>query len=66
MNNIKSLRKSLGLTQKELAKMVNVDQSAISYWERGTNRPVRKYVPVLAQALGVTVTELGLNQEDRP
>lgn len=61
-NNIKSLRKSLGLTQEELAKMVNVGQSAISYWEKGTNKPVRKYVPVLAQALGVTVEELGLGK----
>lgn len=63
MNNIKALRTSLGLTQKELAKMVNVDQSAISYWEKGVNRPVRKYVPVLAQALGVTVEELELEVE---
>ena len=37
--NLKTLRKSKGLTQKELADMVGVDQRTISAWEKGVCEP---------------------------
>lgn len=33
---LRKLRKEKGLTQGDLAKMIHVDQTAISQWERGT------------------------------
>ena len=37
--NLKTLRKSKGLTQKELANLVGVDQRTISAWEKGICEP---------------------------
>ena len=56
--NIKALREQAGLTQAELAEKANVDQSAVSRWEIGDTRPRRRQLPILAQALGVSVEVL--------
>lgn len=64
-NNIRTLRKRCGMTQVELAKIVNVNQSAVSLWERGCTKPVRKYMKPLADALGVDVEELALEEKPR-
>lgn len=56
--NIKALREQAGLTQSELADKANVDQSAVSRWENGDTRPRRRQIPILAQALGVSVEVL--------
>lgn len=37
MNRIKCLRKSRNLSQAEFGKMFNVDQTAVSNWEKGKN-----------------------------
>lgn len=60
--NIKALREQAGMTQAELAEKANVDQSAVSRWEKGDTRPRRRQLPILANALGVTVDEL-INNE---
>lgn len=56
--NIEFYRKRAGLTQAELAEKLNVDQSAVSHWEKGDWPPRRRLLPILAQALDVTVEEL--------
>lgn len=56
--NIKNLRLKAGLTQVELAKKLNVDQTAVSRWESGENRPLRKIQKKLAKVLGCSVEEL--------
>lgn len=56
--NILQFRKKAGLTQKQLAEMVEVDQAAVSNWELGKSEPQRKTVPKIANALGCTVDEL--------
>lgn len=46
--SLKELREKAGLKQAEVAKELNVDQTAISNWERGVNKPLKKYRPKLA------------------
>lgn len=52
------LRKEAGLTQKELAGKIHVTDKAVSKWETGQRCPDIALLVPLAQALGVTVTEL--------
>lgn len=51
-------RKEKGLTQRELAQRLFVSDKAVSKWERGLSIPDTALLVPLAQALGVTVTEL--------
>lgn len=37
--NLRALRKSVGLTQKQLAGIVEVDQRTVSAWEKGICEP---------------------------
>ena len=55
---IAELRRRAGYTQKELADKLNVDQSAVSLWESGKTKPLRKLHQTIAQVLGCTVDEL--------
>lgn len=61
--NIKALRLKAGLTQAQLAKKMNVDQAAVSRWESGETKPLRKCHNKLAKVLGCTVDELLAEQE---
>lgn len=56
--SIKEKRLAAGLTQAQLAKKMNVDQTAVSYWESGKTKPCKKYHKKLAKTLGCTVDEL--------
>ncbi len=55
---VTQLRKEQGLTQKELAQQLFLSDKAISKWERGLSLPDVEVLIPLAEALGVTVTEL--------
>ena len=55
---ISTLRKEKGMTQKELADMLNVTDKAVSKWERGVACPDTMTLPKLAQILEVSVDEL--------
>ena len=57
-NLLKFYRLRARLTQAEVAKRLNVDQTAVSHWERGDNPPLQKYRPQLAALYGVTVDEI--------
>ena len=61
---IKTLRMANGSTQKELAKAVGVDPSAVSQWETGVNSPRVNKLPKIAAALGCTVPELFGEKKD--
>ena len=52
------LRKSMGLTQKQLADKLNVSDKTISHWERDESAPDLSLIPVLAEIFGVTCDEL--------
>lgn len=46
------------MTQLELAQKINVTDKAVSKWERGVGFPDIKIIEALAEALGVSVSEL--------
>lgn len=56
--NISRLRKSRGLTQEQLAHLLNVSVGAVSKWENGNNRPDIESLPILADVLQVSVDAL--------
>lgn len=59
------LRKSNGLTQKDLAEELNVSDKTISHWERDESAPDLSLIPVIADLFGVTSDEI-LRGERRP
>lgn len=65
---IRRLRKERGMTQKDLAARLNVTDKAVSKWERDLSLPDVALLLPLAEALGVTVTELlgGAHPPDAP
>lgn len=61
--NIRECRKRIGLSQNELSKILNVDQTAVSMWETGKSMPQASKLPQIAKILGCTVDELFEKQE---
>lgn len=55
---LSEMRYNANLLQKDVAKHMKVDQSAVSQWEQGRTKPLRKYHARLAKLYGVTVDEL--------
>ena len=45
-------------TQREVAKILGVEESAVSKWERGLARPRADKLPILAKLYGCTIEEL--------
>lgn len=58
MNRIKSLRQKKGLSQQELAKLLFVNQTAVSQWERGVTNPSTDTAIALASLFDVSVDYL--------
>lgn len=58
MKNLKRLRLDRGYTQEELGKLLNVQKSAISKYERGTVVPTADILLRLADIFGVSVDVL--------
>ena len=55
---ISVLRKANGMTQKQLAEMLNVSDKTVSRWERDESAPDLTLIPVIAEISGVTSDEL--------
>ena len=55
---LREIRKSLGLTQKEVADQIGITQNAYSYWESGKVRIDNKSLEKLAEFFDVSVDEL--------
>lgn len=55
---IAALRKKQGLTQQQLADKLHLSNKTISKWESGMGSPDISNLPVLAEALGISVDEL--------
>lgn len=52
------------MTQKELADKLNVDQTAVSQWERGEAMPRADKLPEIAKILGCTIDDLFEDDSD--
>ena len=55
---IKRLREKKGLTQKQLAEIIRVDQSTVAKWEKGEKTPKTENVIKMAAAFDVDISEL--------
>ena len=55
---LKTFRKQKGLTQQQLADLLNVSNKSVSRWESAGGYPDIEVLPALAKALSVTVDEL--------
>lgn len=62
---ISTLRREKGMTQKELADMLNITDKAVSKWERDIACPDTLTIPKLAEILGISVEEL-MNAKSLP
>jgi transcriptional regulator with XRE-family HTH domain len=58
MKNLKRARKRAGLTQEELGKVVNVQKSAVSKYERGEIQPSQDVLIKMADILGCSIDYL--------
>ncbi len=56
--NIVRLRKKRGLTQEQLANLLNVSVTAVSKWENGNNRPDIELLPDMADVFQVSIDSL--------
>ncbi len=54
---MKNKRLEKGLTQKQLAELTGLTQSAISRYEKGTRRPTPEHAKLIAKVLGFDWTE---------
>lgn len=55
---INEKRREKGLTQIQLAEILNVSNRTVSKWENGDGFPDVTLLPAIAQALGITIDEL--------
>ena len=60
---IKNARIQKGLTQEELANLMDVTRSAVGFWEHDKNLPPAKNFPRLAQVLGVSSAYLQMESD---
>ena len=56
--NIRDYRKSLGLTQEQLAERLEITLGTVSKWERGSSEPDLGYIMDLAELFHVSVDAL--------
>jgi transcriptional regulator with XRE-family HTH domain len=58
MNGFELQRRLAGYTQAELAELLNVNQTAVSSWERGTYIPNAQRLPKIAEILRCQIEDL--------
>ncbi|MBU9187016.1 helix-turn-helix domain-containing protein [Burkholderia gladioli] len=59
-------RRARGMTQAKLAEMIDLEQEAISRWERGTRMPTLHRLQQLSDALDCSVDQLLQRGSKRP
>ena len=60
-NNIATIRKEKGFSQKEFAEMVGISANWMSHIESGNRRPSIKTIETIAGCLGVSVKDIFLD-----
>ncbi|MCA1572380.1 MAG: helix-turn-helix domain-containing protein [Chloroflexi bacterium] len=63
-SRIRVARMAAGLSQREVAVALEVDQAIVSRWERGQNVPRVDRQLLLARLLGVNVNDLFSHPEE--
>lgn len=58
MNSIRELRKNKGLSQRALADLLEVNQTAVSQWERGVTTPSSHMLLRLSQIFEISPNKL--------
>lgn len=66
MNQIRSLRTQRKMTQVELAKLLNVAQNTVSYWEKGKTEPDFETITRLSEIFGVSADYLLGRTAEKP
>ena len=62
---IRRCRREKGLSQEELGSLVSVGKNAVGAWEAGRSRPDLSSVPVICEALGISVPAFfGIGEEE--
>ncbi len=56
--NLKKFRKESGLSQQQVAKLLKIDQSNVSRWERDLSRPDYENLVMLAKIYEVSVNDI--------
>ena len=64
VNHVRTLRTAAGLRQEDLARRVHVSRQTIISVENGRYSPSLELAWKLSQALGVTIEELFVFEED--
>ena len=65
-DNIKRLRKSMGLSQAMLARKLGVTRASVNAWEMELSSPTAVYLVEMAQLFHTTTDDiLGLSQEEK-
>ena len=65
-NNIRDLRKSVDMTQEQLALRLGVSYQSVSRWENGGTYPDLELIPAIADIFSVSVdTLLGIPQKQK-
>lgn len=54
----KQLLREKDLTGAQLGRRIGVSRWVVSYWMSGKGSPRSKYIPNIAEALGITVEEV--------
>lgn len=58
MVTIRKLRRSMDITQRDLAEKVGVERSTISKWETGTSVPRHKILIALSKVFKCSIDDL--------
>lgn len=58
IKTLEQLRIAVALTQDQLAEKVGVTRVTVSSWENGASQPRIQYIRPLAEALGVSISEV--------
>lgn len=63
---IESIMIQIGMKPTELANRIGVDRSTVTRYLKGTRKISMEDIPKIANAIGITPTELLMDENDRP
>ena len=62
---LRAMREAAGISQRELARQLDVHHSNVGFWERTGTAPRASLLPQMAEILGVSVEDI-IGSEDKP